>query len=103
MMACRMVSLTHSQPQVSATLSRASSVPISPLYCLRSPHKDLEDPAAYPVEPGAKYASTMLPLAGGSNLSVSHSYGRHDEYFFVDGNVTFSVRGALRYCMRPVQ
>lgn len=102
-MARRMVSLTDSQPQVSATLSRAGSVPIIRPYCLRSPHKDLEDPAIDPVELGAKSARPMLPLAGGFKSSVGHSYRRHDTYFFEDGNIMFSVRGAPRYCMRPVR
>jgi len=102
-MARRMVSLTDSQPQVSAALSRAGSVPINRLYRLRSPHKVLEDPAIDPVELCPKSASPMLPLAGGSNSSVGHSYRRHDTYFFEDGNIMFSVRDAPRYCMRPVR
>src|SRR5579863_1172364 len=102
-MARRMDSPTDNQPQVSAAQSNASSVPIIRLDCLRSPREDPEDPedpAPDPVE--AKSMSTTLPLAGGSNSSVDHSYRRHDTYFFEDGNITFLVRDALRYCMRPV-
>ena len=99
----RILSLADSQPQASADQSRASSVTITRLYCYRSLREDFEDPATGLVELGVKSASTMLPLAGGSNSSVGHSYWRHGTYFFEDGNITFSVREALRYCIRPVQ
>ena len=100
-----MVSLTDtgSQLHASADQSRAVSVPIPRLYCRRSPRGDHEEPATDPVELGAKPASIMLPPAEGSNSSVVYSYRQHGTYFFEDGNITFSVRDVLRYCVRPVQ